>query len=810
MAQMTAEELIEKMSQISGNKTTFDPKNIDEFQKSIKNFTAGLKQQQPALKGFQDLLNGTSAPLVNAVREIDELNRAIKEEKNAKRDQRNVERLDQLETSKAELKKAVVSKNVTAAVSGLGMGVASLTQAFYEGARDFAKNLQSGASGIEAYTNATLKAVDASAQTAKAFGGVAQSVGLIVALMGPWGRAIGLVVTGLGMLGEWLGGKSAEKLKDGVTLFSDEIKKTQKGFNDITKAGAVFAGGMTEMREEAARAGLDIAMLATVVRNAKDDLTNMGLGLGEATRRVAGVSKELRNSQLGMQLRNLGYNAEEQAELAAQVMARQNAAGEKRILSDKELAQVTVQYGKDLKFLADITGQDAKKAMERAAEEALEVDVLAKAQREGGAEGFKKMQKMLATMPEVYKKGFMEMYSGGAITDVASRLGVNNNPALKKQFDRQMELMRDRNTTEEQAGFETATLTEKSLSYARENLGAYEVIGRAARLGKDAQLQEITNFRNKEILEERRRKEGSAIRSKAETERMALNQQPLDAAVQGIEENADRLRSALGKALLDPITRFAEVTAAGADTIENAIKKLIPEGESARRVPPTNTPVAGGTGGGAATGGAKIGRRIAVSSDADAQEGGFYGAGTILSKNLKIKGGIDGQATAGGSTTSKLAEVANQVHDMLKGDYMHFSGFNDASKRGSNSLHPEGRAFDLVLNNPAHYAAVAEMIRGIPGVSKVLDESQRPADPSQAKKWGPHIHAEVKAMAKGGITDGVSVAGEAGPEAVVPLPDGRTIPVRMDTGELVAKMEELIRIAKDQRDNSEKMLHAVR
>lgn len=37
----------------------------------------------------------------------------------------------------------------------------------------------------------------------------------------------------------------------------------------------------------------------------------------------------------------------------------------------------------------------------------------------------------------------------------------------------------------------------------------------------------------------------------------------------------------------------------------------------------------------------------------------------------------------------------------------------------------------------------------------------------------------VSKFANGGITRGVSIAGEAGPEAVVPLPDGRTIPVRM-------------------------------
>jgi hypothetical protein len=37
----------------------------------------------------------------------------------------------------------------------------------------------------------------------------------------------------------------------------------------------------------------------------------------------------------------------------------------------------------------------------------------------------------------------------------------------------------------------------------------------------------------------------------------------------------------------------------------------------------------------------------------------------------------------------------------------------------------------------------------------------------------------LPAYAGGGITSGLSIAGEAGPEAVVPLPDGRRIPVQM-------------------------------
>ena len=64
-------------------------------------------------------------------------------------------------------------------------------------------------------------------------------------------------------------------------------------------------------------------------------------------------------------------------------------------------------------------------------------------------------------------------------------------------------------------------------------------------------------------------------------------------------------------------------------------------------------------------------------------------------------------------------------------------------------------------------------------------------------------------MAKGGITEGPSIAGEAGPEAVVPLPDGRSIPVKMDVSEMVSKLEEMISVMKDQRDISERTFTAM-
>lgn len=73
----------------------------------------------------------------------------------------------------------------------------------------------------------------------------------------------------------------------------------------------------------------------------------------------------------------------------------------------------------------------------------------------------------------------------------------------------------------------------------------------------------------------------------------------------------------------------------------------------------------------------------------------------------------------------------------------------------------------------------------------------------------PGDEGHIQKLAKGGITNGTSIAGEAGPEAVVPLPDGRTIPVKMDMGQLVNKFEEMISVMKDQLDTSEKIHRAV-
>lgn len=146
---------------------------------------------------------------------------------------------------------------------------------------------------------------------------------------------------------------------------------------------------------------------------------------------------------------------------------------------------------------------------------------------------------------------------------------------------------------------------------------------------------------------------------------------------------------------------------------------------------------------------------------------------------LKIKPGYT--QAPGRSIQNNTVDLAKKVQEAVPG-FVRFTGFNDAYPRGETgaSRHPRGAAFDFTLDYDPSIAQgreLTQMLRGM-GASRALDEYNFRSDRATAG----HIHVEVPLMARGGITDGVSIAGEAGPEAVVPLPDGRAIPVDMNLG----------------------------
>jgi D-alanyl-D-alanine dipeptidase len=180
-----------------------------------------------------------------------------------------------------------------------------------------------------------------------------------------------------------------------------------------------------------------------------------------------------------------------------------------------------------------------------------------------------------------------------------------------------------------------------------------------------------------------------------------------------------------------------------------------------------------------------------------------------MMSGLRIK---SPEAYSGGETSPQLIQAANLIQQKLGGDLLHFSAFNDSYHRGPNSLHSKGKALDFTIADPSKSAEIAAMVKGIPGVSKVIDEYLNPS----AHATGKHIHAEISAAA-GAILSGPTSGYQPnltmhGTEAVVPLPDGRSIPVSgsAESTSIMAaqldKLDELVSVMKSQLSVSNKLL----
>jgi hypothetical protein len=160
-------------------------------------------------------------------------------------------------------------------------------------------------------------------------------------------------------------------------MFADQLQKNVAALQIYAKSGISFSGGMQDMQNMATSAGLGLKEFSEVVSKNKIELNKLGLSGGEAAARLAGgmgaatttIGKSGQN--LRRELIKMGFMYEDQGEIFTAFMAQQQAAGKLRSMSDVEVAKGTREYATNLKVISDLTGQDAKKLLERANAEML-------------------------------------------------------------------------------------------------------------------------------------------------------------------------------------------------------------------------------------------------------------------------------------------------------------------------------------------------------------------------------------------------------------------------------------------------------
>lgn len=729
-----------------GGLTSKDAKTAE---KSFKNLVDTIKETASGTKLWKESLNGNIQPMVDVTEQLKELDEAIT---NAT----SVEEIRAIEEKKANIVRAQTTTNMRITAANLATGFVKVTGTLIRGSLDYAKNLLEGMDGIRAATELAANRAKATGEGISLVGSMLTGATGLASMLPPV-RLLRLgfiaLTAVLGPLLEKFGEKASELAQEGIRLLGGQLEQTRNSFQKLTSTGVTFANGMGEMRAQAGRAGLRLKDFEEAIGSSTESLSSMGMGMAQATKRIGGISGELRKSNLGKELYNLGFGFKEQAELAAQTAANLNASGRLRSMSDAEVAKATAQYGKDLKVLQGITGEDAKKKMEEARMKSMEADLLAEAMAKGGPEAVEKLRNQLATLPEAAKKGYMEFVSSGgtAITDVATNVMMSQNPLLRKQFDTMYQTLGDGSKNASMAMDETNKLTAATAQYARDNNANYRAIATGARLTGDSTLQSLTDIQNGFILANQKITEASVTATRTTVEKAAKTQDTLTNSIERLDtatnKHAVQLEALVTKHLpgfaqhlidtIKPIQHFIDMLNAASDQIaKDAADKAGDALDEKNRKS------------------MHLGDKIAQSTAKGLEN--VAGLIPVIGDDLKKK--------AQESRRQKETEYAKKKEATINQNEANRAKMTTGQKVMSVA---SGAIEDVSSLIPFFGSFLADL----------AEKSRVEAEKKQLERRSPTTN--LRGFSKGGISNRPAIFGEKGPEAAVPLPDGRTIPVTL-------------------------------
>lgn len=560
-----------------------------------------------------------------------------------------------------------------------------------------------------------------------------------------------------------------------VNVAGKQGEALHKSYKELSQVGAATAGGLQDVFVNAQKLGYGIEdldkMVALVAANS-ETLAKFSLSAGDGAAAFADTMNGLVRDPA---LRILGKMPDDINAAGAAFIRQQVFMGRRQQDIGASLTEQTRKYIVDLDRLQRLTGTSAdafqKQQDELFAEDAYNVYMEGlKSQGAAGEAQADKIREVTAILPQYSKL-------------IAQAIGGNLEAAQQLNFIAP-NLIRDLQDPLKSAG-DTIKTVNTDLKNFKGAFGKNYLLDPSMREFGGRIIDMNAALAQTEGYDERN---AAAKRSAQVTDAGVKNLVDLDLAQMSSREALQSFVQ-LG---VNPATKALSVLARTAAGVTGVLP--------------------GSTAGGAAGGKAPAGGAPGAPSGG-APGGGAPSTGTGMGlTGLPIKAG----ATAGGAHSENLTALARNIYDKFGSDIIHFSGFKDNYARDPSSKHPSGLALDFTLKDPSKSAQIAAAIRAMGGASYVKDEYLYPS----SKATAGHIHAEVSAM-MGGIATGPSSGYRAtlhGTEAIVPLPDGRKIPVDMpgftstmsDQSSILtqqlSKLDDIVRVMQRQVEVSSKIL----
>jgi hypothetical protein len=829
--------------------------STDDLEKSLKALTKQTKDNKSTMGGLlKDMITGQKSykDLSYTIRDLD---KKI-EELGENTDTASKKQRESLQVQRENMQ-LVQQQNAAqrAAVEGLTTFTKSVGATAGRTVGNFARNLQDGAGAFTLAGGLMEGALDGINAGAQALGGGLTTIGSTMAVSTiPQVRALGIVSAGAGIAISALGSAAALG-KSVVSFLVKEMEKTISNYQKISAAGALFADGMTGMRTAASQSFLTINQFGEVLSKMSGTFAESGLSVGGAVKMIGQVGKVMGDANNPNSIRGrllaLGYSFQEQVELQAEVMSDMRKANSVYLNDPQKIAQTTEEYAKNLRIISAVTGEDARKKMEEARKGSAQTAFRARLM-ELEAKFPGTMQATLtamATMTPEAQQALREqiVYNGIRSKDLAVTAQLSQ--GFNQEVTGMANMIKSGNLRNQEGIDQSLKIQAEGRAQHRKDLESQELIsfGMASMAGKFPGVE--TALQNYTLSSDKITKDGiEAAKKAAEAQARANDELTNKYVIAAIA--AQNLAIVLQEEVLGVLQDFAKVSANILEFLSDGLKEL-GLGKKAKKFSfgdvgkeaMTYGSIGAGTGAviGSAAGGVGAGPGALIGG----ATGALVGAGTSVVRQLFGSGsGPNGELPNAGasdkgkkpdlSTISSKTGASTQVGAQYAGAFQSLinqldaagyeirslGGYNDRDVRGKpgvKSIHAHGAAIDINPGtNPMGPGLITDMP---PGIGKLAN--------SLGLGWGGDWKSVKDAMhfsaarSEGGsmlqARDGNVFSGPDsgypatlhGTEAVVPLPDGRNIPVKMDTSELVSKLEELIGVMKDQGTISKRMLHAV-
>jgi predicted nucleic acid-binding Zn-ribbon protein len=448
------------------NRASKEYKNkVSELTNQVKNNKLTEAEAQSSLKNLKSQFDAT----LDSMKSDDDQIKAHIESTRKNVDATSKQTVGAIKTTAAMNDLSTYTSGASKVLGSLGSSAAKLIQGYTGGQNDIAMAGTTAAVGLGllAKTGSTV---------GQAFSSVGQSVMGTAALLaetGPFAAGLGILGAALTVTGEVIKFFSAgvnEVAQKVLPTLTAEIEKAFNSFNSISSSGALFTNGLDGMRDAATAVNLTLPEFANVLKENSIQLASSGVGMVQAAKQMGEIGKVMRTTGVSMQLQRLGYTFKDQAELITDTMSNFAATNRLRGASEETLSRFTDDYASSLKVLSGITGEDAKKAVEKNRRAVFQADVY-DALQDKGPEAMAKFTAQMAQLNNLDPSGkmanaFAQQVSGITdVTDSSTRFLMQNDKvsaSLKKMSD----LTLDNNVTQE----DSVKGTTESLSTFREGV----------------------------------------------------------------------------------------------------------------------------------------------------------------------------------------------------------------------------------------------------------------------------------------------------------------------------------------------------